>query len=108
MTNRIIIFIINKYTKFIKGDEEEEYTASDQQRWLLRMCGMDVHTQSGLEGGLGGWFVVGVVGMGIAAPLAVEAFMAVTRRAMVLLPIDVLCIIGGLALRFCVIWSGMH
>lgn len=61
-----------------------------------------------LEGGLGGWFVVGVVGMGIAAPLAVEAFMAVTRRAMVLLPIDVLCIIGGLALRFCVIWSGMH
>ena len=60
------------------------------------------------EGGLGGWFVVGVVGMGIAAPLAVEAFMAVTRRAMVLLPIDVLCIIGGLALRFCVIWSGMH
>ena len=54
MTNRIIIFIINKYTKFIKGDEEEEYTASDQQRWLLRMCGMDVHTQSGLEGGLGG------------------------------------------------------
>lgn len=60
------------------------------------------------EGGLGGWFVVGVVGMGIAAPLAVEAFMAVTRRAMVLLPIDVLCIIGGLTLRFCVIWSGMH
>ena len=54
MTNRIIIFIINKYTKFIKGDEEEEYTASDQQRWLLRMCGMDVQTQSGLEGGLGG------------------------------------------------------
>ncbi|MFR1639197.1 MAG: hypothetical protein ACLSVD_08500 [Eggerthellaceae bacterium] len=49
-----------------------------------------------------------MVGMGIAAPLAVEAFMAVTRRAMVLLPIDVLCIIGGLAIRFCVIWSGMH
>ncbi|EEQ61567.1 hypothetical protein CBFG_05279 [Clostridiales bacterium 1_7_47FAA] len=37
MTNRIIIFIINNYIKLIKGDEEEEYTASDQQRWLLRV-----------------------------------------------------------------------
>lgn len=56
----------------------------------------------------GGWFVVVVVGMGVLIPLAVEAFMALTHRALRLLPVDLLCILGGLALRFCVIWSGMH
>lgn len=58
--------------------------------------------------GFGGWFFVAVVGMGVLVPLAVEAFMAVVRRSLRLLPVDVLCILGGLALRFCVIWSGMH
>ena len=56
----------------------------------------------------GGGFVIGVVGMGVLVPLAVEALMAVTGRALRLLPVDVLCILGGLALRFCVIWSGVH
>ncbi len=57
---------------------------------------------------LGGWFVVVAVGMGIAAPLATEAYRALARRSVELLPVDVLCILGGLALRFCVIWAGMH
>ena len=52
--------------------------------------------------------LVGVAALGLAAPLVVEAFMAVTRRALRLLPVDVLCIAGGLILRFCVVWSGMH
>ena len=59
-------------------------------------------------GAFGGWFVVVAVGMGVLVPLAVEALMAVSDRALRLLPVDVLCILGGLALRFCVIWSGMH
>ena len=58
--------------------------------------------------GFGGWLVVGVAALGLAAPLVVGAFMAVTRRALRLLPVDVLCIAGGLILRFCVVWSGMH
>lgn len=56
----------------------------------------------------GWWFLVVVVGMGVLIPLAVEVLMAVTSRTFKLLPVDVLCILGGLALRFCVIWSGMH
>lgn len=57
---------------------------------------------------LGGWFFVGLVGLGLAVPLAVEAFMALTGRALRLLPVDALCVMGGLILRFCVVWSGMH
>ena len=56
----------------------------------------------------GWWFLVVVVGMGVLIPLAVEALMAVSGRSFKLLPVDVLCILGGLALRFCVIWSGTH
>ena len=56
----------------------------------------------------GWWFLVVVVGMGVLVPLAVEALMAVSGRSLKLLPVDVLCILGGLALRFCVIWSGTH
>ena len=56
----------------------------------------------------GGWFLVVVVGMGVLAPLSVETLMAVSGRSFKLLPVDVLCILGGLALRFCVIWSGTH
>lgn len=58
--------------------------------------------------GLGAWFLVGVVGMGLALPLGVEAFMALSKRSLRLLPVDALCIVGGLILRFCVVWSGMH
>lgn len=58
--------------------------------------------------GFGGWFWVGVVGMGLLLPLVVEVLMAFMGRLLYLLPIDVLCIAGGLILRFCVVWSGMH
>ena len=58
--------------------------------------------------GLGAWFVVGFAGLGLLVPLGAELLVAVTRRVARLLPIDVLCILGGLILRFCVVWSGMH
>lgn len=58
--------------------------------------------------GFGAWFLVGVVGMGLIIPLGVEAFMALSKQSLRLLPVDVLCIVGGLILRFCVVWSGMH
>jgi len=32
----------------------------------------------------------------------------VTKRLVRALPVDLLCIAGGLVLRFCVVWSGMH
>ena len=58
--------------------------------------------------GLGPWFVVGLVGLGLLVPLAVEAFVTATKRLVRALPVDLLCIAGGLVLRFCVVWSGMH
>lgn len=58
--------------------------------------------------GFGAWFVVGLVGMGLLVPLAFEVYSAIVRRVLRLLPVDVLCIMGGLVLRFCVVWSGMH
>ena len=32
----------------------------------------------------------------------------VAERLVRALPVDLLCIAGGLVLRFCVVWSGMH
>ena len=58
--------------------------------------------------GLGPWFVVGLVGLGLLVPLAVEVFVTVTKRLVRALPVDLLCIAGGLVLRVCVVWSGMH
>lgn len=58
--------------------------------------------------GLGPWFVVGLMGLGLLVPLASEAFVSATSRLVRLLPVDALCIAGGLLLRFCVVWSGMH
>lgn len=58
--------------------------------------------------GLGPWFVVGLIGLGLLVPLAVEGYVAATNRLLRLLPVDMLCVAGGLLLRFCVVWSGMH
>lgn len=58
--------------------------------------------------GLGPWFVVGLMGLGLLVPLAAEGLVVATRRVMRLLPVDMLCVLGGLVLRFCVVWSGMH
>ena len=45
--------------------------------------------------GLGPWFVVGLVGLGLLVPLAVEVFVTVTKRLVRALPVDLLCIAGG-------------
>lgn len=58
--------------------------------------------------GLGPWFVVGLCGLGLLVPLITEGFVMAADRLVRLLPVDVLCIAGGLVLRFCVVWSGMH
>ncbi len=61
--------------------------------------------------GLGGVHpedVAHMVGLGLLVPLAVEVFVTVTKRLVRALPVDLLCIAGGLVLRFCVVWSGMH
>lgn len=58
--------------------------------------------------GFGGWLFVGAVGAGMLLPGAVEAYQAASRRMLRVLPVDGLCIAGGLALRFCIIWSGSH
>lgn len=58
--------------------------------------------------GLGPWFVIGLCALGLAVPLVAEAYQALARSVLRLLPVDVLCILGGLILRFCVVWSGMH
>lgn len=52
---------------------------------------------------LGSWFVVGFLGLGVALPLGAEVFAAMARRPMEAIPLDALCIIGGLVLRFCVV-----
>lgn len=58
--------------------------------------------------GLGPWFVVGLCGLGLLVPLMAEGFVIATNRIVRLLPVDALCIAGGLVLRFCVVWSGVH
>ena len=52
---------------------------------------------------------MGLVGLGLLVPLAVEVFRHGDEAGLVrALPVDLLCIAGGLVLRFCVVWSGMH
>lgn len=56
----------------------------------------------------GYWLIVGALGMGLVVPCAVEAYAAITKSMLRMFPVDALCIAGGLVLRVCVIWSGMH
>lgn len=53
-------------------------------------------------------FFVGVIGMGIAAPFTLETY-ALTRTQWRAIPIsDVICLIGGFCLRWCLIMGGAH
>lgn len=52
--------------------------------------------------------LVGAVGMGLAAPLVLETY-ALTRTRWRAIPVsDVICLIGGFCLRWCLIMGGAH
>ena len=52
--------------------------------------------------------VVGAVGMGLVVPLALETY-ALTQKSWRAIPVsDVICLIGGFCLRWCLIMGGAH
>lgn len=57
---------------------------------------------------LGPWFVVGFGVLGVATPLASELFVPSVRHSAVPAFAEVLCIAGGLILRFCLVLAGSH
>lgn len=58
--------------------------------------------------GYGAWLAVGFCGFGLLIPLAAEVARGVTRTDAPLLASEVLCVAGGLILRFCLVLAGSH
>lgn len=58
--------------------------------------------------GLGPWFVVGFMVLGLLVPLAAEVISAAMRGLRTLMLAEILCISGGLILRFCLVLAGSH
>ena len=58
--------------------------------------------------GLGAWFIGGFAIAAVALPLVAEVARGVTRTAAPLLASEVLCVLGGLILRFCLVLAGSH
>lgn len=58
--------------------------------------------------GAGPWFVVGFAGLGVAVPLAAEGVRALLKVPATLQVVEVLCVLGGLILRFCLVAAGSH
>ncbi|MEC4184588.1 NrfD/PsrC family molybdoenzyme membrane anchor subunit [Adlercreutzia sp. R21] len=54
------------------------------------------------------WFAVGFGGFGIVAPLGAEVARGLLGRDSPLLVAEVLCVAGGLILRFCLVLAGSH
>lgn len=54
------------------------------------------------------WLCVGVVGAGLAVPLAGEVLQIVRPRWGGLPLGDILCLVGGFALRYCIVNAGAH
>ncbi len=53
-------------------------------------------------------FSVGAIGMGIVLPLALESGALVAGKGRSLPVSDVLCLVGGFLLRFCIVACGQH
>ncbi len=81
----------------------------------------EVAVQRSLEviftGSLLGWFVGGVVLLGLLVPLVTEILLLVRERQLAkqgitthryFLPADIACLIGGFLLRYCLIAAGLH
>ena len=58
--------------------------------------------------GAGPWFAVGFAGLGVIVPLAAEGARALLRVPATLQVVEVLCVLGGLILRFCLVAAGSH
>lgn len=58
--------------------------------------------------GTGPWFVVGFAALGVAVPLAAEGVRALLKVPATLQVVEVLCVLGGLILRFCLVAAGSH
>ena len=58
--------------------------------------------------GLGPWFAVGFGGFGLLLPLAAEAVRRPLGLSSPALAAEVLCVAGGLILRFCLVWARSH
>lgn len=52
--------------------------------------------------------VVGAVGMGIAAPFVLETYALICKQWRAIPVSDVICLIGGFCLRWCLIMGGAH
>lgn len=52
--------------------------------------------------------VVGVLGMGLAVPLVLETASLLRKESRSIPVSDVVCLIGGLVLRYCVVMCGAH
>lgn len=52
--------------------------------------------------------IVGAVGMGIVAPLALEAYVLAWKDWRAIPVSDVICLVGGFCLRWCLIMGGAH
>jgi formate-dependent nitrite reductase membrane component NrfD len=54
------------------------------------------------------WFFVGAVGLGIVIPFLAELYAINIKRASLLPPLYVLCLLGGFCLRYCIVSVGVH
>ncbi len=51
---------------------------------------------------------IGIIGMGIAAPAAMESYALACENSRSIPVSDVICLIGGFCLRFCMVMCGTH
>lgn len=51
---------------------------------------------------------VGVIGMGIALPIALETYSIIRKECRAIPVSDFICLLGGLCLRYCLITCGVH
>ncbi|MCU7584266.1 polysulfide reductase NrfD [Adlercreutzia muris] len=59
-------------------------------------------------GGQGAWFLAGFVLGGVVIPFGTEALRLFLGRAASVAATEVLCVFGGLILRFCLVLAGSH
>jgi formate-dependent nitrite reductase membrane component NrfD len=54
------------------------------------------------------WFFVGAVGFGIVIPMLTELYAIAKARILLVPPIYLLSLLGGLCLRYCIVSAGAH
>jgi formate-dependent nitrite reductase membrane component NrfD len=54
------------------------------------------------------WFVVGALGFGIALPLVAELYSILSKKVLLLPAAQILCLLGGFCLRYCIVSAGVH